>query len=293
MPAMMTSYSSFPTSTTTPYCKQQQSQPQPESLLFTPPLSPTEEQLLAFLIPDIDPRELAAYLSNPSSPTVSTDVVSGLLIDTKASSSSSSSSSGAYLLSPSSEYHSSSLGKTDVELAPYPSPVCQAAAATVVAFDRLDAVHSSYNLIQSRKRCSTYAFDDEDEDDQILFHPNNTNINEDQSMMMMNDSYHRHHHHDDDAMSSCSFVMSSQNTRKRLLLEQAFVSPDEDLLDDPSLASFPSTPATTMITNSSMIEQDDGYAHLFDGAASVADQDVSVVPSMDLSSPIAFDLVLV
>ncbi|KAF9974776.1 hypothetical protein BGZ73_001770 [Actinomortierella ambigua] len=279
MPAMMTTYTSYPTNTTptTTFCKQQQSQPQPESLLFTPPLSPTEEQLLAFLIPDIDPRELAAYLSNPSSPTVSTDVVSGLLIDTKASSSSS---SNIYLQSPSDEYHSSTLGKAEAGLVPYPSPVCQAAAATVVAFDRLDAVHTSYTSVHSRKRCSTYAFDDEEFD--------SNEDQDDQSMMMMNDPYH------DDA-SSCSFVMSSQNTRKRLLLEQPFVSPDEDLIDE-SLASFPATPATTMITNTtctSMIDQDDGYAHLFDGAASVADQDVSVVPSMDLSSPIAFDLVLV
>ncbi|KAG0240542.1 hypothetical protein BGW41_006937 [Actinomortierella wolfii] len=264
----MTSYPSYQASPAI-YHKPQQ-QPQSESLLFTPPLSPTEEQLLAFLIPDIDPRELAAYLSNPSSPTVSTDVVSGLLIDTKASSVSSS--SDAYLMTPSSDYHASAtLGKDVADLVPYPSPVCQAAATVVASSSTTPytSSRSSFTDMQSRKRCSTYAFDE----DEIQ----NENASTDD--------------HDFDS-DSCSFVMSSQNTRKRLLLEQPFFSPDEDLLDEHTALTSNATTTTTITTTTTAIEQD-GYAHLFDGAASVADQDVSVVPSMDLSSPIAFDLVLV
>ncbi|KAF8932114.1 hypothetical protein EDD21DRAFT_370557 [Dissophora ornata] len=170
-----------------------------ESLLFTPPLSPTEEQLLAFLIPDIEPSELAAYLSAPTTPVLSD--VSCLI--------------GKGLRVPE-EPHSRSTSYLNVE-AVYPSPVCAAAAATVVALDRLDTdfypVMSSSpseleyqvdSLMQfKKKRCSTYAFmgsEDEDEDREEA----------------------------SDDSDSPVYVMSSRNTRKRLMLEQAFVSPDDD-----------------------------------------------------------------
>ncbi|KAF9956351.1 hypothetical protein BGZ72_002830 [Mortierella alpina] len=208
-----------------------------ESLLFTPPLSPTEEQLLAFLIPDIEPSELAAYLSAPSTPILSD--VSCLI--------------GKSLTV--SERQSDSLPSSAVE-AVYPSPVCAAAAATVVAMDRLDATHYpslSYSsspmtpLVESdtafattqskKKRSSTYAFmGSEDEEEE-----------RDQSSEFYSPVY----------------VMSSRYTRKRLMLEQAFIIPDEEE------------------------DNQDCYAELFHGASS-DDLDSTV----DLSSNLAFDLVL-
>ncbi|KAG0347679.1 hypothetical protein BG005_011950 [Podila minutissima] len=206
-----------------------------ESLLYTPPLSPTEEQLLAFLIPDIEPSELAAYLSAPSTPILS-DV--SCLIEKSYSS------------------VSDSHDAVSIETV-YPSPVCAAAAATVVAVDRLDiksyptlgsspTTSSIYDYrplpdtSRSRKRCSTYAFmsadeDEEEEDEKTEF------------------------------FSSPVFVMSSRNTRKRLMLEQAFVSPDEE--EDLS---------------------QDCYAQLFSGVSSAMVQDCT----NELSSNLAFDLVL-
>ncbi|KAF9309020.1 hypothetical protein BG003_010297 [Podila horticola] len=206
-----------------------------ESLLYTPPLSPTEEQLLAFLIPDIEPSELAAYLSAPSTPILS-DV--SCLIEKSYSS------------------VSDSHDSVSIE-AVYPSPVCAAAAATVVAVDRLDIksyptlgsspttsiydYRSAHDTSRSRKRCSTYAFmsadeDEEEEDEKTEF------------------------------FSSPVFVMSSRNTRKRLMLEQAFVSPDEEEDNSPQ----------------------DCYAQLFSGVSSAMVQDCT----NELSSNLAFDLVL-
>ncbi|KAF9911555.1 hypothetical protein EC991_003019 [Linnemannia zychae] len=203
-----------------------------ESLLFTPPLSPTEEQLLAFLIPDIEPSELAAYLSAPATPILS-DV--SCLIGKNLSISQQES---CY----------------NIE-AVYPSPVCAAAAATVVAIDRLDAepfpslsvspstttvsFRSQSSLTNSKKRTSTYAFvesDDEDKEEMPL----------------------------PDFNSPTVYVMSSRNTRKRLMLEQAFVSPDEE--EDSSINC---------------------YSQIFHGASSD-----ELDMTSELSSTLAYDLVL-
>ncbi|KAF9934521.1 hypothetical protein FBU30_001662 [Linnemannia zychae] len=180
-------------------CNKYHTRSSSESLLFTPPLSPTEEQLLAFLIPDIEPAELAAYLSAPTTPVLSD--VSCLI--------------GKNI--PVSQQESC----YNIE-AVYPSPVCAAAAATVVAMDRLDAepfpslsvspsemsttafTGSQSSLTNSKKRTSMYAFvgSDDEEDKEEMPLP--------------------------DFSSSPVYVMSSRNTRKRLMLEQAFVSPDEE-----------------------------------------------------------------
>ncbi|KAF9430403.1 hypothetical protein BGZ76_000850 [Entomortierella beljakovae] len=161
-----------------------------ESLLFTPPLSPTEEQLLAFLIPDIEPSELAAYLSAPATPILSD--VSCLIGNNTVG-----------------EDHCTSNRQEFDAMAVYPSPVCAAAAATVVAIDRLNGNHypesEAFNSMSlaRKKRCSTYAFmDSEDESDDC-----------DMSS---------------DFPSCPVYVLSSRNTRKRLMLEQAFVSPDDE-----------------------------------------------------------------
>ncbi|KAF9999119.1 hypothetical protein BGZ80_005300 [Entomortierella chlamydospora] len=204
-----------------------------ESILFTPPLSPTEEQLLAFLIPDIEPSELAAYLSAPSTPILS-DV--SCLIGNN---------------TPIAEDHCSSNSQRFDAEAVYPSPVCAAAAATVVAIDRLDggfhptvvsSTPESENLNSMsqfrKKRCSTYAFmssDDEDEESVAS----------------------------SDFPSCPVYVMSSRNTRKRLMLEQAFVSPDDEDYNQ------------------------NCYAQLFQGASSDEMDSTS-----DLTSTLAFDLVL-
>ncbi|KAG0204273.1 hypothetical protein BGX28_003733 [Mortierella sp. GBA30] len=209
-----------------------------ESLLFTPPLSPTEEQLLAFLIPDIEPSELAVYLSAPATPVLSD--VSCLI--------------GKSLTV--SERQSDSLPSTAVE-AVYPSPVCAAAAATVVAMDRLDvdiypslsyspsspaaaeADDHAFVTMQSRKkRSSTFAFEDEDEDEREKI----------------------------SQIDSPVYVMSNRYTRKRLMLEQAFVIPDDDDKEE---------------------DIQDCYAQLFHGASS--DEPDS---TLDLSSNLAYDLVL-
>jgi len=204
-----------------------------ESLLYTPPLSPTEEQLLAFLIPDIEPSELAAYLSAPSTPILS-DV--SCLIEKSFSSVSAPISSETV----------------------YPSPVCAAAAATVVAVDRLDIKsyptlgssptntssiydYRSHDISRSRKRCSTYAFMSADEDEE-------------------------EENEKTEFFSSPVFVMSSRNTRKRLMLEQAFVSPDDE----------------------EEVSPQDCYAQLFSGVSSALVQDCT----NELSSNLAFDLVL-
>jgi hypothetical protein len=213
-----------------------------ESLLFTPPLSPTEEQLLAFLIPDIEPSELAAYLSAPATPILS-DV--SCLIGKNLSSLSQQESESCY----------------NIE-AVYPSPVCAAAAATVVAIDRLDAepfpslsvspsatttTAISFRPLQSftnsKKRSSMYAFvgSDDEEDKEEMPLPTDFTSN------------------------PTVYVMSSRNTRKRLMLEQAFVSPDEE--ED----------------NSSI----NCYSQIFHGASS----DESDMTS-ELTSTLAYDLVL-
>ncbi|KAF8980059.1 hypothetical protein BGZ46_004687 [Entomortierella lignicola] len=204
-----------------------------ESLLFTPPLSPTEEQLLAFLIPDIEPSELAVYLSAPSTPVLS-DV--SCLIGNNTSVAEDRCSSGS--------------SQFDAE-AVYPSPVCAAAAATVVAIDRLDGgfyptlgSSPSENLNSlsqyKKKRCSTYAFmGSEDEEEESVA--------------------------SSDFPSCPVYVMSSRNSRKRLMLEQAFVSPDDDESYDQSC-----------------------YAQLFQGASSD-----EIDTTSDLTSTLAFDLVLV
>ncbi|KAG0317454.1 hypothetical protein BGZ97_005380 [Linnemannia gamsii] len=212
-----------------------------ESLLFTPPLSPTEEQLLAFLIPDIEPSELAAYLSAPATPILS-DV--SCLIGKNLSSLSQQESESCY----------------NIE-AVYPSPVCAAAAATVVAIDRLDAepfpslsvspsattttavsFRPLQSLTNSKKRSSMYAFvgSDDEEDKEEMPLPT------------------------DFTSSSTVYVMSSRNTRKRLMLEQAFVSPDDE--EDSSINC---------------------YSQIFHGASS----DESDMTS-ELSSTLAYDLVL-
>ncbi|KAG0380441.1 hypothetical protein BGX24_008227 [Mortierella sp. AD032] len=205
-----------------------------ESLLFTPPLSPTEEQLLAFLIPDIEPSELAAYLSAPATPILS-DV--SCLIGKNVSISQQES---CY----------------NIE-AVYPSPVCAAAAATVVAIDRLDAepfpslsvspsatavtattafsFRPQSSLTHSNKRSSMYAFESDDEDKEEMPLP--------------------------DFNSPTVYVMSSRNTRKRLMLEQAFVSPDDE--EDNSINNC--------------------YSQIFHGASS---------DELELSSTLAYDLVL-
>ncbi|KAG0318823.1 hypothetical protein BGZ99_005445 [Dissophora globulifera] len=206
-----------------------------ESLLFTPPLSPTEEQLLAFLIPDIEPSELAAYLSAPTTPVLSD--VSCLI---------------GKSIAVADERHASSTSALSNAEAVYPSPVCAAAAATVVALDRLDTeIYTALSSLPStprdammdgtKKRCSTYAFmdledDDEERQEQPAF-----------------------------ATSGPVYVMSSRNTRKRLMLEQAFVSPDEE--------------EDCNATQSC-------YAQLFQGS-----EDIDL--TSDLSSTLAFDLVLV
>lgn len=217
-----------------------------ESLLFTPPLSPTEEQLLAFLIPDIEPSELAAYLSAPATPILS-DV--SCLIGRNLSSLNQQEQESCY----------------NIE-AVYPSPVCAAAAATVVAIDRLDAepfptlsvspsttavATSTTNavsfrslqssLTNSKKRSSMYAFvgsDDEDKEEMPL--PT------------------------DFTSSPTVYVMSSRNTRKRLMLEQAFVSPDEE--EDNNSTNC--------------------YSQIFHGASDELDM------TTELSSTLAYDLVL-
>jgi hypothetical protein len=210
------------------------------SLLFTPPLSPTEEQLLAFLIPDIEPSELAAYLSAPTTPILS-DVSCLIGKNTKSSQSQAFSSFYSTLL--------------EVE-AVYPSPVCAAAAATVVALDRLDSQSvgpaiscNVYDLpVQGRhKRCSTYAFMEADQETK--------EIDEETS---------------ESDFSTPVYVMSSRNTRKRLMLEQAFVHPEDD--DEES-------------------QQQNCYAQLFQGTASLDDDTNS--STQDLSAALAFDLILV
>ncbi|KAG0039369.1 hypothetical protein BGZ82_008591 [Podila clonocystis] len=207
-----------------------------ESLLYTPPLSPTEEQLLAFLIPDIEPSELAAYLSAPSTPILS-DV--------------------SCLIEKSHSSVADSHDSVSIETV-YPSPVCAAAAATVVAVDRLDIkpyptlgsspttssiydYRSAPDTSRSRKRCSTYAFMSADEDEEEVDEKT-------------------------EFFSSPVFVMSSRNTRKRLMLEQAFVSPDEE----------------------EELSPQDCYAQLFSGVSSAMVQDCT----NELSSNLAFDLVL-
>ncbi|KAG0366103.1 hypothetical protein BC939DRAFT_467891 [Gamsiella multidivaricata] len=205
-----------------------------ESLLFTPPLSPTEEQLLAFLIPDIEPSELAAYLSAPATPILSD--VSCLI---------------GRSLPVADDHHSSDASSPHAE-AVYPSPVCAAAAATVVALDRLDSCiypslpcppedHSNSVAHYKKKRCSTYAFmgsDDEEEEER------------EEPL---------------DFLCSPVYVMSSRNTRKRLMLEQAFVSPDDE--EDCSSQNC--------------------YAQIFQGASSE-----EVDSASDLFSTLAFDLVM-
>ncbi|KAG0049795.1 hypothetical protein BGZ83_005382 [Gryganskiella cystojenkinii] len=210
------------------------------SLLFTPPLSPTEEQLLAFLIPDIEPSELAAYLSAPTTPILS-DVSCLIGKSTKNS------------RSPSS-FHSTML---EVETV-YPSPVCAAAAATVVALDRLDSqsVETACDVyalpaLGRNKRCSTYAFMEADHDLQTK--------EIDEEIIPESD------------FSSPVYVMSSRNTRKRLMLEQPFVHPDDD--DEESQ------------------QQQNCYAQLFHGASSSDDDNDSL--TQDLSETLAFDLILV
>ncbi|KAF9428068.1 hypothetical protein BGZ94_003470 [Podila epigama] len=220
-----------------------------DSLLYTPPLSPTEEQLLAFLIPDIEPAELAAYLSAPTTPVLN-DV--SCLIEQSYSSVSDST-------------HNTLSSAETV----YPSPVCAAAAATVVAVDRLDAkaypslgsspssydyhtntntLFESSSLARSRKRCSTYAFmDDDDQEDALAQEAEKTEF-----------------------LSTPVFVMSSRNTRKRLMLEQAFVSPDDES-DELALNNI----------------SQDCYDHLFNGVS------ISQDSTLELSNNLAFDLVLV
>ncbi|KAF9982027.1 hypothetical protein BGZ65_003331 [Modicella reniformis] len=189
-----------------------------DSLLFTPPLSPTEEQLLAFLIPDIEPSELAAYLSAPTTPVLSdvSCLIGGNIsvVDNRESSKTSSTHSDAEAV--------------------YPSPVCAAAAATVVALDRLDKElystlpcfasepqdHTSFMIQTKKKRCSMYAFmDSEDEEDQ----EESSDLSSLSSSPMLSSSM---------SLSSLSngpvYVMSSRNTRKRLMLEQPFFSPDDE-----------------------------------------------------------------
>ncbi|KAG0330437.1 hypothetical protein BG004_002100 [Podila humilis] len=253
-----------------------------ESLLYTPPLSPTEEQLLAFLIPDIEPSELAAYLSTPSTPILS-DV--SCLIEKSFSSVSDSTHNN--------NDNDSFSRATAAAEAVYPSPVCAAAAATVVAVDGLDKKSypttlgscpsypsypsSIYNyrfptdtssLVRSRKRCSTYAFlsDNEDEEE------------EDQEEVV--NKINKHAFEKTEFLSSPVFVMSSRNTRKRLMLEQAFVSPDEE---------------EVFVTSEQNVEVDiqvaagqDCYAQLFNGVTSMIAQDCAT----ELSSNLAFDLVL-
>ncbi|KAF9908707.1 hypothetical protein BX616_000057 [Lobosporangium transversale] len=199
-----------------------------ESFLFTPPLSPTEQQLLEFLIPDIEPSELAAYLSAPTTPVLSD--VSCLIGQSPVLAE---------------EHPMSSAYVNNLETV-YPSPVCAAAAATVVALDRLDggdvypmlstsptSLQMDSMLHAKKKRCSTYAFlGSEDEE------------NCDGSS---------------DFSSSPVYVMSSRNSRKRLMLEQAFVSPDDE---------------------------ESCYAQIFQGTSSNDS-------TSDLSTTLAFDLVLV
>ncbi|GJJ71095.1 hypothetical protein EMPS_03445 [Entomortierella parvispora] len=209
-----------------------------ESLLFTPPLSPTEEQLLAFLIPDIEPSELAAYLSAPSTPLMSD--VSCLI------------GKNTIKQAQAPSFYSTLLEAETV----YPSPVCAAAAATVVALDRLDShdvqpmvshdVFSAPALRKSNKRCSTFAFMDADHD---------------QETKEMDEAS------SDDFSASPVYVMSSRNTRKRLMLEQAFVSPEDNEESHQNC-----------------------YAQLFQGATS---EDETTDLSQDLSETLAFDLILV
>ncbi|KAG9060805.1 hypothetical protein KI688_008833 [Linnemannia hyalina] len=218
-----------------------------ESLLFTPPLSPTEEQLLAFLIPDIEPSELAAYLSAPATPILSD--VSCLI--------------GKNL---SSMNHEDQESCYNIE-AVYPSPVCAAAAATVAALHRnaksfpalsvspsATAVATTttttlsfrplQSLTNSKKRSSMYAFvgSDDEEDKEEMPLPT------------------------DFTSSPTVYVMSSRNTRKRLMLEQAFVSPDEEE-DNNSINNC--------------------YSQIFHGASS-DELDMTT----ELSSTLAYDLVL-
>ncbi|KAF9098749.1 hypothetical protein BGX23_005324 [Mortierella sp. AD031] len=217
-----------------------------ESLLFTPPLSPTEEQLLAFLIPDIEPSELAAYLSAPATPILS-DV--SCLIGKNVSSVSQTESESCY----------------NIE-AVYPSPVCAAAAATVVAMDRLDcdpfpslsvspsatatsttvvasavSIRTQSSMANPKKRSSMYAFVGSDDE-------------EDKEEMPLPDY----------SSNPTVYVMSSRNTRKRLMLEQAFVSPDEE--EDSNVNC---------------------YSQIFHGASSD-----ELDMTSELSSTLAFDLVL-
>ncbi|KAF9148803.1 hypothetical protein BG015_009449 [Linnemannia schmuckeri] len=220
-----------------------------ESLLFTPPLSPTEEQLLAFLIPDIEPSELAAYLSAPATPILSD--VSCLI--------------GKNLSSVSQQEHESCYNIEAV----YPSPVCAAAAATVVAIDRLDAepfptlsvspsatavattatTTASFRPLQSsltnsKKRSSMYAFVGSDDE-------------EDKEEMPLATDF---------TSTPTVYVMSSRHTRKRLMLEQAFVSPDEEE-DNNSINNC--------------------YSQIFHGASSD-----ELDMTSQLSSTLAYDLVL-
>ncbi|KAK3828197.1 MAG: hypothetical protein J3Q66DRAFT_363360 [Benniella sp.] len=221
-----------------------------ESLLFTPPLSPTEEQLLALLIPDIEPAELAAYLSAPTTPILSD--VSCLIGEN---------------IPAVDESHCPSSSSCDVE-AVYPSPVCAAAAATVVALDRLDtdpftsfassfvAESEDFNssMTQSKKkRSSMYAFfGSDDEEDQA--EPSDMSLSSPMSSMSA-------------SPNGPVYVMSSRNTRKRLMLEQPFVSPDDE--DDYS---------------------QNCYAQLFHGPTTLLN---NMDSTSGLSSSLAFDLVLV
>ncbi|KAF9583274.1 hypothetical protein BGW38_009858 [Lunasporangiospora selenospora] len=219
-----------------------------ESLLFTPPLSPTEEQLLAFLIPDIEPSELAAYLSAPTTPALSD--VSCLVAKSVASTTSSSD-------------RVAGISRAPVEVV-YPSPVCAAAAAAVVALDCLDAHPLSFDATSTempptpdqsfgqdfsrfggsslhRKRCSSYAFSSAEDDD-------SDNI------------------HDLSEYSSQVFVMSSRHPRKRLMLEQPFTIPDDN-----DVFGFQDNLVQSSLENK------------------IGELDVTT----DLSNTLAFDLVLV
>ncbi|KAG0245797.1 hypothetical protein BGX31_006089 [Mortierella sp. GBA43] len=207
-----------------------------DSILFTPPLSPTEEQLLALLIPDIPPAELAAYLSAPTTPVLSD--VSCLI-------------GGSIPVVDSHDAHKTMSSDEAV----YPSPVCAAAAATVVALDRLDTEsfpsfeqqnHCVPMAPSKKKRSSMYAFIDSDDEED---HEEPLDVTSPMSP----------------SINGPVYVMSSRNTRKRLMLEQPFVSPDDEIDSNQSC-----------------------YAQLFQGISLDG-----VGATSGFASNLAFDLVLV
>src|SRR5690606_1604339 len=175
------------------------------------------EQLLSFLIPELNRSELSVYLSAPPTPLLLSDsnLIHSLDNTTKNSTptiSTSRSSSCSNLLA---------------------SPVCAAAAAVALthsnsfknaaqqASNQYDVNNTNNDISINKKRCSTYAFLGDDEEFDL--------------------------EKDDDEYKNPVFVMSCRNTRKRLMLEQPFIVPDEDDIDISAYTSTSNTSTNALV----------------------------------------------